>query len=142
MPLLNDAQHGARKAGKIARPEFKKILVDRMTFLGRYRVPKQELPYISKSRIVIIANDITALGDIIGAHKKVALKFMESREEYHLETSVRDNIFDYHRNQEIISRDAVSATNEPQMPNFFPHFCAGHDDAAGQESVALPPITR
>jgi hypothetical protein len=26
---------------------------------------------------------------------------------------------------------------EPQMPNFFPHFCAGDDDAAGQESVAL-----
>ena len=119
MPLLNDAQHGARKAGKIARPEFKKILVDRMTFLGRYRVPKQELPYISKSRIVIIANDITALGDRIGAHKKVALKFMESQEEYHLETSVRDNIFDYHRNQEIISRDAVSAANDldPDPPN-------------------------
>jgi hypothetical protein len=116
VPLLNDCEYANRKAGKIARPEFKKIMVERMLFLGRYRVPKQELPYISSSRILIIANDTKVWGDGIGAHKKVALKFMESREEYDLETSLRDHIFKHHLNQRTHSRlaalkDAIPTSN-------------------------------
>jgi hypothetical protein len=106
VPLLSDCQYGSRKAGKIAHPEFKRFLVDKMLFLGRYRVPKQELPHVSAQRIVIYANDTADSPDGTGSHKKVALKIMASEEEYYLETTLRENVFTHHRNQSIREKDA------------------------------------
>ena len=109
--LLNDCEYANRKAKKIARPQFKKIITDKLLFLKRYRISKQELPHLSSSRIVLEAVDT----DGEGGRLKVALKFLESKLEYDLEKNVRDEIISYHKNAAIpcsISHQQVSAEDE------------------------------
>lgn len=115
VPLLSGCQYGSRKAGKIAHPEFKRFLVDKMLFLGRYRVPKQELPHVSPQSIVIFANDTAYSPDGTGSHNKVILKIMASEEHYNSETTLRENVFTYHRNQSIREKD-VREELFPQIP--------------------------
>ena len=95
--LLNDCEYANRKMRKIARTEFKKLIMDKLLFLKRYRISKQELPHLSNSRIVLEAVDTD--GD--NGHLKVALKFLESKAEYDLEKTVRDEIISYHKNAAI-----------------------------------------
>jgi hypothetical protein len=112
----NDAQNLAqceyanRKAKKIARPELKKILENKLLILKRYRISKQDPSHISNSSFVLEATDthIETNKDGVTGHRKVALKFFESKFEFDLEKNARDEINSYHRNQAIISSDIIS----------------------------------
>jgi hypothetical protein len=79
------------------------MMSDRMLFLGRYRVDQQELTNSSNSRIVVDAIEaVTQDGE--AGHQKVALHFLECKEDLDLERSVREAIVSYHKNSEIVSQ--------------------------------------
>jgi hypothetical protein len=87
------------------------MMSDRMLFLGRYRIDQQELTNSSNSRIVVDAIEaVTQDGE--AGHQKVALHFLECKEDLDLERSVREAIVSYHKNSEIVSQKEA----QPLLP--------------------------
>ena len=79
------------------------MMSDRMLFLGRYRIDQQELTNSSNSRIVVDAIEaVTQDGE--AGHQKVALHFLECKEDLDLERAVREAIVSHHKNSEIVSQ--------------------------------------
>jgi hypothetical protein len=123
--LLADCEYANRKAKKIARPKFKKIMDNKLLFLKRYRISKLDPSHISDSSFVIEATDTRhgMIQDEESGHRKVALKFFESKFDFDQEKGIRDEICSHHRNQTVISgivsseQEDVSQGDAPPSPS-------------------------